>query len=199
MAQATASPARRRLRTLVGTAAAVAAAIVLALVVFGGGDDGDPVDGVGVAVGEAGAQAASGLRLQLNIPEGWRRLPAKETEALGRGEAVAVRRSDGSGLVTVRRQGPVRDALPALRRDLRGAFAKAMPGARITESATVRTVAGADVVLTSWRTRDSTRLHSNVVVPAGDRSFAIDAVYDGTKDATARDVRTILGGFDLGG
>lgn len=186
---------RLRLAAFLGAVVvAVAVGVVLATGVLSSGDgkrSGEARPGEVRAL--AGPDAAP---FTLNVPDGWERVDQKVVEKRGPEHAVAVRKSDGSGLVTVRVDGPVEQSLKSLKGDLQVALKERMPKAKIVDSHTVKVGAGR-ALFTSWVQDGEPNVQTNLVVPAGEQSYTLDAVFAAKSKKTAQEVGLILRAFDL--
>jgi len=169
--------------------AAIIAAVVIGVMALTGDDDSDTGGGTTTVTGPADNE------FTLQAPTGWTAVPADQREALP-GEPLAVlRRDDQQGLVVVNVQpGKVKNfdtQVKTLDRRLK----KAIPdfqkvGARIVD------VKAGKALLYSYARRERGTAHTLLVVPAGDRSYTVNAaVPAGAKDA-AQEVGAILLSFD---
>ena len=191
------SGSSRTVVSLVAGVAVVALAAVGALLLLGGGDDDKAKN--------ATATAAAGkltrfdgpkeAPFQLTVPAGWSRVSQSAVEKDGLENGIAVKRNDGSAFITLKVDGPVKQGLNSLGSDLKRDLAERFPGMKLVASKPINVAAGR-ALYTSWTQKDKAAVQSNLVVPAGDISYQLDAVFNGTSDKAAQEVGVVLRAFD---
>src|SRR5687768_12561664 len=102
---------------LLGATAALAIVAVGAVVLLGGDDDKNSSP----ASATAGAKGKEGLpEFALNFPETWKRVAADAPK--GQPPRAVIQRKDGSGIITMTINGPVKKSLAELRGEMRSAL-----------------------------------------------------------------------------
>ncbi len=132
----------------------------------------------------------------LTYPKGWRALSEKDLVALSGRPLAVVRRQDGRGTVILRREKRAPGDFSALSGDLTRSLEKRVPDFRRQSSRTVNIPAGKAFFYSYVRTRKNT-VHSILVVPAGDRSYALNTVSSGGAEDVARETAKIILSFDV--
>ena len=169
---------------------AIIAAIVFAVLALTGGDDDDGGGG-----GTTTVNGPAGNEFTLEVPAGWTEVPADQRQAIPGDPLVVLRREDQQGLIVVNVQPGKVKSFDNQVRVLDRRLEKAIPdfqkvGARIVE------VKAGKALLYSYARRERGTAHTLLVVPAGDRSYSLNAaVPAGAKDA-AQEVGQILLSFD---
>ena len=174
---------------LLGATAALAVVAVLAVVVLGGDDDQDKPARAGAQTAQPAGQLPE---FALNFPKTWKRVAAEAKP--GEAPRAVIQRKDGSGIVTMTINGPVKQSLDALRGDMKTALTKKFPGLRELQFKRIKVEAG-DGLLSTWVSAKG-RVQSNLVVPAGKVSYSLDAVVTPGKEKTATEVGKIYAAFD---
>jgi hypothetical protein len=183
--------------SLMGGAAVLAAVVVIALVATGGDDDNNKSGaraGANTAANGAGSTADQLPPFDLGFPNTWRKVDAKQKK--GDPPRLAIARKDGTGVVTMTIQGPVKQSLAALEAGFQEALQKRVPGGVTQLSAKRVKVPAGNALHTTWIQKKSGRIQSNLVVPAGKVSFSLDAVVAGNAKKAAREVGEIFSAFD---
>jgi hypothetical protein len=172
------------------TLLAIIAAIVFAVLALTGGDDDDGGGG-----GTTTVNGPAGNEFTLEVPAGWTEVPADQRQAIPGEPLVVLQREDQQGLIVVNVQPGKVKSFDKQVRVLDRRLKKAIPdfqkvGARIV------TVKAGEALLYSYARRERGTAHTLLVVPAGDRSYSLNAaVPAGAKDA-AQEVGAILLSFD---
>lgn len=133
---------------------------------------------------------------ELRYPSGWRKIPQAQLEKVENTPAAAIRRADGRGLITVTVRGPIVASLEELRRDFTQALASRFDDFELVTSAEMQVDAGVGMY-TSWILRDSGRVQGNLTIPAGTRSYTLDAALGAGATDVAREVGAIFGSFQV--
>jgi hypothetical protein len=127
----------------------------------------------------------------MSYPEGW-----QQVEPAPAGMAAVVRREDGKAFLTVREEKPLAGdpdkLVDGLDRELGERFGDFRKGS----AQVVEVEAGRAISYTYARTRAGTA-NGVVLVPAGDRSYAIDTVVAAGANDAARELGAIVRSFDL--
>ncbi len=169
---------------------AIIATIVFAVLALTGGDDDDGGGG-----GTTTVNGPAGDEFTLEVPAGWTEVPADQRQAIPGDPLVVLRRENQQGLIVVNVQPGKVKSFDNQVRVLDRSLKKAIPdfqkvGARIV------TVKAGEALLYSYARRERGTAHTLLVVPAGDRSYSLNAaVPAGAKDA-AQEVGAILLSFD---
>src|SRR4051794_31310015 len=157
--------------------------------------------GVLVAVRDDGPKAPPhakrlrGTGFALGYPAGWSPTRAAELAKLPGHPAAVIRRSDGKGVVIVRRKAAPRDqTLKALTRDLSAGLAKRFPDFRFVSSRVARVRGGNAFLFTFVRTKQKTA-QSVALVRVGKANFTLDAVAATGDPRAAREVAAIVRSF----
>ena len=171
---------------MLGAVAAFAAVAVLALVVFGGDDD-EKKSSAPVA-----STQGSGLpQFALNFPKTWARVSTEPQNGTPR---AVIRRRDGSAMMTMTINGPVKQSLSALRSDMNKTLRQRFPGISNLKFERINVEAGSGL-LSTWVAKNG-RIQSNLVVPSGKVSYSLDAVVSPGHPKTATEVGKIYAAFD---
>lgn len=134
----------------------------------------------------------------VRYPPGWRKVQQRSLQKVDPPPALAIRRADHRGLVTLTVRGPLDGGLEELRGDFVAALSRRFANFELVTSRLLD-VAGREGLYTSWVIRDAGRVHGSLLVPADEHSYALDAVVHlGATDA-AREVGGILGSFAIRG
>lgn len=182
---------------LLGAVAVIAVVAVAGFLVFGG-DDGD--EGKSTRTAATGAVRYDGPEIapfRLTVPSSWERVNQKVVEQAGKTNSIAVQKRDGTGLISVSVEGPLKQSLNSLRTSLVRAVDKREVGMKLSESRTVKVAAG-PAVYTSWTAKNGETVTTNLVVPDGKITYTVDAVVDAKALETAAEVGKVLRGFDSG-
>jgi hypothetical protein len=131
----------------------------------------------------------------LAYPAGWAPTRADELAKLPGRPAAIVRRTDGKGVVIVRRKAAPRDqSLKALTRDLSAGLEKRFDDFRFVSSRVARVRAGNAFLYTFVRTKQKTA-QSIALVRVGNTNFTLDAVAASGDPRAAREVAAIVRSF----
>jgi len=133
---------------------------------------------------------------KLSYPEGWRAVPKDKLRSLPGRPLAIVRRSDGKGYVILRKEKRAPTNFNAFSADLTRALDKRVPDFQRQSSRIVQLRAGKAFFYSYIRKRAGT-VHTVVVVPAGNRSYAINTVSQGGSEKVARETARIILSFDL--
>jgi hypothetical protein len=169
---------------------AIIAAVVIGVIALTGDDDSDTGGG-----GTTTVTGPADNEFTLQAPAGWTEVPADQREAIPGQPLAVLRRDDQQGLIVVNVQPGKVKSFDSQVRVLDRRLKKAIPdfqkvGARIV------TVKAGKALLYSYARRERGTAHTLLVVPAGDRSYSLNAaVPAGAKDA-AQQVGAILLSFD---
>lgn len=167
---------------------AIIAAVVIGVIALTDDDDSDTGGGTTTVTGPAD-------EFTLQVPAGWTEVPADQRQAVPGEPLVVLRREDQQGLIVVNVQPGKIKSFDSQVRVLDRRLKKAIPdfekvGARIV------TVKAGKALLYSYARKERGTAHTLLVVPAGDRSYSLNAaVPAGAKDA-AQEVGQILLSFD---
>jgi len=183
---------RDRPLRLVAALAVVAVAVYAVLQLTGDDDD---KDSGGDGGGTTTVKGPAGNDFTLQTPDGWKAVSEDQRQAIPGRPVLVLRRDDQHGLVVVNVQpGKVKsfdNQVKVLDRRLK----KAIPDFQKVGARVVNVKAG-KALLYSYARRKRGTAHTLLVVPAGDRSYSLNAaVPAGAKDA-AQEVGTILLSFD---
>lgn len=165
------------------------AAVAVGLILF---TDVLPAQGGGTLTGSASDP------VRIEYPEGWRPLTAEQLIAFDNAPVAVLQHEDGKGIIVVQRQKPFAGNLQRFARDLREELDRRIADFRESSVRVIRTQAGNAFYYSYVRTRRGT-VHIIIVVPAGDRSYVMNAVVSGGTDDAARDTGRIISSFDLEG
>lgn len=179
--------ARRTALVALGSALAGGLAILalIGLVNLAGGSGDSP---------PAHTYTAPGHAFSIAVPSGWRTLSGAELARVQGGAAAVLRRSDGRGVVVVRRtaavRGDLRAVAVALTADLRSRFA----GFRLVSARLVRVRAGGAFLYTFVRGASGTA-QSLAITRVRGITYRIDSVVRGDSPDAARDAGAIVASF----
>jgi len=187
LAEGSARKRRPSLRMLgaVALVAALAAAVLFAILALTGGD--------GDKAGKL--EGSSEDAFTLNYPKGWRPLSGKELGALPGHPLAVLRRENRSGLVMLRREGRAPDSFREFSSDLTGELDRRIPDFQKRTSKVVKIRAGSAFFYSYIRKRKGT-VHTVLVVPAENRSYALNTVSPGGDEKVAREIARIILSFD---
>lgn len=132
----------------------------------------------------------------LHYPGGWRKVAKGELQKLENTPAAAIRRSDERGIVTLAIRGRLEQSLEELGPDLVKSLSERFDDFELVTSRTMEVDAG-PALYTSWVLRDEGRVQGNLTVPAGDRTYTLDAAMPIGATDVARDVGAIFASFAL--
>lgn len=180
--------ARPRVRLMV---AAIGVAAVLIVGIFAvkaltGGDGGE-------ASKVTGSSADS---FTLSYPDGWQPLPKNRLDALPGKPLAVVRRKDGRGFVVLRKEKRAPRNFTQFSGQLTRALSARIPDFQKQSSRIVKVRAG-EAFFYSYIRRKAGTVHSVLVVPAGERSYALNTVSRGGSERVARETARIILSFDL--
>ena len=132
---------------------------------------------------------------ELRYPPGWRKISKGDLQrTVDDAPAAAIRRADGRGIVTLTVRGPLAGPIDELREDFAKALASRFDDFELVTSTELQVAAGRGMY-TSWILRDEGRVHGNLTVPVGDRSYTLDAALPSGASDVAREVGAIFGSF----
>jgi hypothetical protein len=180
-------PGRGKWRVLSALAAVAffVLAVVLGVKAFTGDD------------GKAGRLEVSGSdSFTVKYPDRWQALSGDELAALPDRPLAVLRRKDGDGFVVVRRERRAPANFDTFATDLTRALDKRVPDFQKRSARTIRVAAGNAFFYSYIRRRKGT-VHTVVLVPAGERSYAINTISPGGAEDVAREVARIILSFDL--
>jgi hypothetical protein len=177
---------RPRAALLVVAGIALLVAGVLAVNALTGDDD------------KSGGQLEGSSRdsFTLSYPEGWRPLSKKRLAALPGNPLAVLRRRDGKGYVVLRREKRAPHSFAQFSGDLTRELKQRVPDFQKQSSRIVKISAG-NAFFYSYIRRQRGTVHSVLVVPAGDQSYAINSVSQGGAEKVARETARIILSFDL--
>jgi hypothetical protein len=181
-------PGRGKKRVLSAVAAVVflVLAVVLGVKAFTEDDAGKP-----------GQLEVSGSdSFTLDYPDRWQPLSGEELDALPGRPLAVLRRKDGEGFVVVRRQKRAPRDFNVFSADLTRALDKRVPDFQRQSSRTIKVGAGKAFFYSYIRRRKGT-VHTVVLVPAGERSYALNTISPGGAEDVAREVARIILSFDV--
>ena len=166
---------------------AVGAAVVAVLVFTGGGSD------------KGGGGTVSGPRdsaFQIRYPDSWSPLGKDKVAGLPGHPLAVIRRTDGKGVVIVRReQGTPPANLDKLGTDLGRQLKRRMPDLKLRSTKTVKLRSG-NALFTSYIRKRTGTVQSVVVVPAGRKTFTLNTVSRGGADDVAREIGRMILSFN---
>lgn len=141
------------------------------------------------------AKELRGAGFALAYPAGWKPVPGAQLAGVQGKPAAIIRRSDGRGVVVVRRKGAPRDqTLRALTADLTKGLDRRFADFRFVSSRVARLRGGNAFLYTFARTRQKTA-QSIALVRVGKTSFTLDAVATAGDPRSAREVAAIVRSF----
>jgi hypothetical protein len=140
--------------------------------------------------------SAGNETFKLSYPEGWGPVARDKLSSLPGKPLAVVRRGDGKGYVVLRREGRAPTNFNAFSADLNRELKKRVPDYQRQSSRIVQLRAGKAFFFSYIRKRAGT-VHTVVVVPAGDRSYALNTVSQGGSEKVARETARIILSFDL--
>jgi hypothetical protein len=132
---------------------------------------------------------------KLSYPNGWRALSKKELRTAAGHPLAVLRRNDGKAFVILRKEKRAPKNFQSFSTDLTKALDKRVPDFQKQSSRIVKLRAGKAFFYTYIRKTKGT-VHSIVVVPAGNQSYALNTVSRGGSTSVARQVAQILLSFD---
>jgi hypothetical protein len=181
---------------LLGAVVVIAAVAVLGFFVLGGDDDkAKTTANAGLTERAVRFNGPEKAPFRLTVPPGWVRVEQKVIEKAGEVNTMAVRNANGTGVVSVRVNGPVKQSLTSLQSELNAKMKTEAPKMKLDTSKVLDVKAG-PALYTAWNTAGGKTLQTNLVVPAGKLSYTLDAVIDAKDRKTAREVGLILRAFD---
>jgi hypothetical protein len=181
-------PRSSRRRTLViAVLAALAGAAIGTGLLAGSGDSGHAA--------RTDAKELRGPGFAIAYPSGWAPSTAATRAKLPGHPVAVIRRTDGKGVVIVRRKAAPKDqTLKALTRDLNAGMAKRFDDFRFVSARVARVRGGNAFLYTFVRTRQKTA-QSIALVRVGDANFTLDAVARSGDMRAAREVAAIVRSF----
>jgi len=180
---------RGRPLRLVAVVAIIAAVVVAVVALTRGGED-ESADG-----GTTTVNGPAGDEFTLEAPAGWTEVPADQREAIPGDPIVVLRRDEQQGLIVVNVQLGKVKSFDSQVKVLDRRLEKAIPDFRKVQARVVTVKAGKGL-LYSYAREERGTAHTLLVVPAGDRSYSLNAAIPaGAKDA-AQEVGRILLSFD---
>ena len=136
------------------------------------------------------------VELTIPKPDGWEALSEAERGRVP-GEPLAVmRREGGQGVVVLNRQSGSAGDLRRLERQLDRRLPRGIRDFKKVNARTIEVEAGPALLYSYAREREGTA-HTLLVVPAGDRSYSVNAAIPGGSQEAAAEVGRILRGVDL--
>jgi len=132
----------------------------------------------------------------LSYPDGWQPLPKKKLDGLPGKPLAVVRRKDGRGFVVLRKEKRAPHNFTQFSGQLTRALSARIPDFQKQSSRVVKLRAGKAFFYSYIRRRAGT-VHSVLVVPAGERSYALNTVSRGGSEQVARETARIILSFDL--
>lgn len=145
--------------------------------------------------GDEGGPQSFGGGVKITFPDNWERIADQELALVEGRPLGGVRRKDGQGIVTFRRQDAVeRDPAAfaiGIDRELRRRF----PDIGEIATRTVRTKAG-EGYLASFPLSETGTVQTIVVIPQGSTSFRIEAATPAAARSSAREIGDIIRSFD---
>lgn len=134
----------------------------------------------------------------VTAPRGWEPVPEGELSGMPGSPLVVLRQSGGEGIVAIGEERGVSRNLTRLSRALRAELRERFPDFKLVRTRRIAVEAGPALSLSYARTRKGTA-HTLLVVPAGDRSYTLNAVVPAGHDEAAAAVGEILASFDVEG
>lgn len=187
---------RKALPFVLGAALVLLVVVGLVIALSGGDDEGER----NAATSDELLLGPSQAPFTLRYPSTWQSVPPRELErAVDDAQTpplAAIRRNDRSGLVTVTVRERAPRSLSELRRRTERELRDRFPGVRIVGSGGTRTAAGRALSIT-FVPRGEPRSQTIVLIPAGDRSFALDAVLRADAREAAQELGPIVRSFDV--
>jgi hypothetical protein len=181
---------RDRPLRLVAALVIVAAVVVGVMALTGDDDEGGSAGG-----GATTVKGPAGNEFTLQAPAGWTAVSAEERQAIPGHPLAVLRREDQHGLVVVNVQAGKVKSFDKQVKVLDRRLDKAIPDFQKVGARVVRVKAGR-ALLYSYARRKRGTAHTLLVVPAGNRSYSLNAaVPAGAKDA-AQEAGGILLSFD---
>jgi hypothetical protein len=187
LAEGSARKRRPSLRMLgaVAAVAGLAAAILFAVMALTGGD--------GDKAGKL--EGSSEDAFTLNYPKGWSPSSGEELDALPGRPLAVLRRENRTGLVMLRREGRAPAGFREFSSSLTRELDRRIPDFQKRTSRVVKIRAGSAFFYSYIRKRKGT-VHTVLVVPAGNRSYALNTVSQGGDETVAREIARIILSFD---
>jgi hypothetical protein len=177
---------RRRPLWVVLLAAVAGAAIAAGLLIGMGGD---------APAKPKGATELRGPGFALAYPARWKPVPAAQAAGVPGHPAAIVRRSDGKGIVIVRRKSaPADQTLRKMTRDLSAGLERRFTDFRFVSARVTQVRGGTAFLYTFVRTRQKTA-QSIALVKVGKNNFTLDAVAASGDPRAAREVAAIVRSF----
>jgi hypothetical protein len=144
--------------------------------------------------GESKLTGSGADNFSLTYPDGWQELSARELGGAPGSPIAGVRSDDGSGFVFVRREGRAPRDFDAFSAQFTRELDSRLPDFQKRSVRIVKTAGGNAFFYSYIRKRRGT-VHTVVVVPDGERSYALNTVSKGGEEKTARDVANIILSF----
>jgi hypothetical protein len=110
---------------------------------------------------------------------------------------AGLRRDDGSGFVFVRQEGRAPKDFGSFSNELTRELKKLVPDFQ-KRSARVIKVAGGQAFFYSYIREKKGTVHTVVVLPAGERSYALNTVSQGGREDVAREIAQMVLSFNAG-
>ena len=132
----------------------------------------------------------------LEYPAAWEPYSAEELLAFDSPPLGVVRRDERDAIIVIRRDKPFSGNLGRFARDLREELDDRLRDFRESAARLVEVEAGNAFYYSYVRTQQGTA-HIIVIVPAGDRSYVMNAVIRGDADDAARETGEIIRSFDV--
>lgn len=135
----------------------------------------------------------AGNRFTIEYPPGWRPFSRSELDSLP-GKPLALLRREGESVLVVRGEKRAPRDLETFSRRLAYELERRVPDFRKQRSRIVQTRAGRALYFPYVRNRAGS-VHTIVIVPAGDRSYALNTVSPGGDDSVARQLAGMILSF----
>ncbi len=138
---------------------------------------------------------AAGYKFTLNFPSGWTPQSQKQLEKHPGKPIAVIRQDNGKGFVVLRGKGPAPATFDTFSGDLKKELKKLIPDFQEQSSKTVKIKAGKAFFYSYIRKNNGT-VHTVVVVPAGNKSFEINAVSAGKEKKVAKQIANMILSFN---
>lgn len=182
----------RRLTAAVATVCALGAALTLLAVI---GIVNLVAGGPGAGHGKAGtAYSAPSHAFELTLPHGWRALSGAQLERVPGNPAAVIRRSDGRGLVIVRRIPAVHGDLRAVASHLTVQLRRRVAGFRLVSARLGHVRAGGAFLYTFVRGGGSA-VQSLAITTVRGATYRVDSIVPAREAGAARDAGAIVRSF----
>ena len=132
---------------------------------------------------------------RVNVPNSWRTFTQAELSALPGDPVAVMRRKDGKGFLVVRQEGKSPKSFESFTSELDRELERKLPDFQKRTGRTLQIKAGPAFFYSYIRKRGGT-VHTVVVVPAGNRSYALNTVAQGGEDDVAKEIGRMIVSFD---